>query len=1294
MGHLSDYPDVPDWKEKPEGYKTGEMVKYQGNIFQAAFWASKPGEGDPNKNGWRLYDELYDVTTSNTTEQINIIGYIPTWRKGEGFDYSNSEIYQYITHGIIAFIMFSESNLGEFDDKALSDVNLVISDVVTVGHAVGTKILIALGGATDYGFLYLMERIGNNPSDPLLKQTVQKVVDFVQSNDLDGVDLDLECWWDKNGDPGKDQGGRQKSEGPHPAGRGLTEFAKQLKQAMPDKIVSAAVFATSWYGNNYDPKLVDYLDWVAVMTYDLTGSWNDSPVGPQTALYKIREEEQKSYLEEQQGEWPGGGFVDNPILSVEDSLWYWTNPFFTNWQGEGQKLPRNKLAAGVPIYGYDFAYAKDPDALSGQVPPGYKSIRYKDLLSQFPDAHNAANAKIQVPGSTPRPNFRSNQPGSYPYQHNIYFETPATAVEKLNFLKSVGAQGIIIWELSNEVWQEGKSIVKALYQNSGNPEKENTIALPLTEEIRGEKPSVALNDYDVAVKVYVYYDPTPPSFDGPPRKPSTIRYCFGKVKGDTIKWGESKDFHIVNPDENPGRFLAYSVGINRNQIILVRWSNKDNSLWYDAREYSELLQDIPDLIETGISVIEVKRDAPNSPYDYGNNPCVDINNNGVIVDVHESDKTLWYRVGSRIPFAVPSQFAIEWSAESHQYDNGGAPSIAINDNKVVVEVHRSERLDDLSLWYHIGKVNGNRIEWGQSKQYAKEGIAPSVAINNNGLVIVVHHDLSGTLYYRIGRVQETKGEIEWTEDSSTRLFDGKDASVACNNKYALISYNPEKEKLGKIRDHLLSLPDSDIQWIEAQGENAYCYYLLDRSIAGNKAINTTKTIKVDEGTPYLNAVLMESIDSSAFPRGAVLKVKAPDGTEYSRETNSEELLAIESGSSLRSLVVKNPLAGHWQITLRVPEGVGFYFKFSTLPSQKIRETIEKTLPDAFDTEHGRLHKRQVNIGDNNLVQQCALIAPSVLLTFRREPIIRLQGSVVQQQIESLTGMTELDNVGNPRDGSELLWYQVVSSPIRVVFWNVQRMSGSQRNMARWDYVYNQHLQVWLVSQDAPDIVCLAEVTNRGEELATSLNNDPVLRQRGYVATFEPVDAVRGLGQGPCNFIVIRRVGIGEPVRVGRSTRRPMVQIRVTAPGRNRELNIGFVHVTANPRQSPEDIMDATNEIAPEIGSVVLGDMNFRANEPFGVLRQGLFVDYGASLQARDWRRITPPYNTFRGEGNRQDGFDNPYTLDYLWYQAGQIDTTIEQVTSYRPNPLNIDWGIVDHAPIAYTIEYIERNENA
>lgn len=479
MGFSSDYPAVPDWAEKPEGYQEGAMVKHRGNVFRASFWASEPGVGDANSNGWRFFDELYDQTPHQPTGQAKIIAYIPTWRKTEGFDYANPEMYRYITHGIVSFLTFHETKLGEFDNTSVREVNAVLADIVRTGHAHGTKILIALGGANDYGFLNLMTAAGHNPDLPQLDHAVNAVAAFVTVNDLDGVDLDLECWWGKPGDV--DQGGRLKSDGPHPAGRALVDFARKLREALPGKIVSAATFGTSWYGNNYDPALADHVDWLAIMTYDLTGSWDKSPVGPHSALRAIRPEStstvreadvyQESYLPDQQGAWPGGGPADNPILSVEDTLWYWTNPMFVNWQGEGQKVPRSKIAAGVPLYGYDFAYGKEPDDLTGLTTSGYRAVRYKDILADFPDAHAAPAANIKVSGSTPRPQLTEPLPtGAYPYAHNIHFETPATAVAKLNFLKDVGAQGVILWELSNDVWDEGKSIIKALYRASGNAE--------------------------------------------------------------------------------------------------------------------------------------------------------------------------------------------------------------------------------------------------------------------------------------------------------------------------------------------------------------------------------------------------------------------------------------------------------------------------------------------------------------------------------------------------------------------------------------------------------------------------------------------------------------------------------------------------------------------------------------------------------------------------------------------------------------------------------------------------------
>jgi hypothetical protein len=42
--------------------------------------------GDANSNGWRFFDELYDLTPHQRTEQAKVIAYISTWRKQMDID--------------------------------------------------------------------------------------------------------------------------------------------------------------------------------------------------------------------------------------------------------------------------------------------------------------------------------------------------------------------------------------------------------------------------------------------------------------------------------------------------------------------------------------------------------------------------------------------------------------------------------------------------------------------------------------------------------------------------------------------------------------------------------------------------------------------------------------------------------------------------------------------------------------------------------------------------------------------------------------------------------------------------------------------------------------------------------------------------------------------------------------------------------------------------------------------------------------------------------------------------------
>ncbi|MEG4517225.1 MULTISPECIES: glycosyl hydrolase family 18 protein [unclassified Microcoleus] len=941
MGFSQYYSNVPDWVAKSEGYQTGAMVKYQGNIFYANFGASEPGVGDAAYNGWRFYDELYDQTPHTPTAQAKIIAYIPTWRKKEGFNYANDEMYRYITHGIVSFLMFSEVNLSEFEPKSLDDVKAILSDVVNTGHRNGTRILIALGGAVDYGFLNLMTSIGNNPDNQLLDLAVQNVVNFVKSNNLDGVDLDLECWWGKPGQG--DIGGRAKADGPHPAGFALTSFAQKLKQAMPDKLVSAAIFGTSWYGNNYDPKLADYTDWLAIMTYDLTGSWNASPVGPQSALLKIRNQE--SYLREQQGKWPDPqnqdqGPVNNPILSVEDTLWYWTNPLFVNWQGKGQNIPRDKIAGGVPIYGYDFAYGKDPDDLSGEVPPGYKSIRYKDILAQFPDAHTAANGNIKVSGSTPRPPFISAS-GNYPYTHNIYFETPDTAVSKLNFLKDVGAQGVIIWELSNDVWEDNKSIIKALYQNSGNPEKP---PLPSTLE-----PSITpLGIFDNA-KALTTDSANIIGTSGPPavavyddklfcvhegqREDGYLWYCTFDFKRN--EW--SQDIKLSFGTGGPPAVAVYD-----NKLFCVHeGQGEDGYLWYCTFDFkrNEWSQDI----RLNVGVGSRRHNNPSAALAVYREK---------LFCVHEGrgeDGLLW-----GCTFDKNTQ---TWSEDSKLSSGGkwpwdlkagtfgsappfikssGAPGLAVlNDRLICLHEGSSE---SGTLWH----CDFNGTEWSKDQEFfpTAELAAPVISITGPPSLEVIDGKLF--CFYEGPGADGSLRTLNYDskhEDRNTNIgLSGSPAVKAYNGELYILHEGPGED--GRLMMTIAPLPKVQKGWIEVRGENSYCYCVCNRASSEQQGdISHSHTMNIEAGAPYFYAVLTKDDDTVDFPTGAILTIQDPDGTKYDRDIQEENLLVIMSDSSVRCLIVKDPKPGNWTMTMTVPEGVGFHCECNTVPSKDPYKTI-------------------------------------------------------------------------------------------------------------------------------------------------------------------------------------------------------------------------------------------------------------------------------------------------------------------------------------------------------------------
>jgi hypothetical protein len=193
-------------------------------------------------------------------------------------------------------------------------------------------------------------------------------------------------------------------------------------------------------------------------------------------------------------------------------------------------------------------------------------------------------------------------------------------------------------------------------------------------------------------------------------------------------------------------------------------------------------------------------------YDTGKLPAIALNDGNVVVEVHESQNhdTLWYHVGK-----VEGN-KIAWR-ESIEYDEGIEPSVAITNDGLVVEVHQVHQSQNReTLWYHVGRVNGDTIDWGDSIEY-DDGIRPSVAITNDGLVVEVHksenHD---KLYYHVGRVNGDT--IEWGE--SIQYDDGIEPSVAITNDGLVVEVH-KSENHHKLYYHVGRVNGDTIEWGES-----------------------------------------------------------------------------------------------------------------------------------------------------------------------------------------------------------------------------------------------------------------------------------------------------------------------------------------------------------------------------------------------------------------------------------------------------------------------------------------------
>ena len=212
-----------------------------------------------------------------------VVGYLPTYR----FDSNNSIAYCKITHLNICFANPDlEGNLRIEDFSAIvkrakeQNPNIIIC--VSVG-----------GGVISETVMKTWKNIVDIPSNR--PAFISKMVRFVNSNKLDGVDFDLE--WDA-------------------VTAGYSDFVIELKDSLQkhNRILSAALPAIYRYPL-ISNKALAVFDFINIMAYDKTGPWTPNTPG-----------QHSSY--------------DFAVQAIN----YW----------KSQGINSDRLTLGVPFYGYNF----------------------------------------------------------------------------------------------------------------------------------------------------------------------------------------------------------------------------------------------------------------------------------------------------------------------------------------------------------------------------------------------------------------------------------------------------------------------------------------------------------------------------------------------------------------------------------------------------------------------------------------------------------------------------------------------------------------------------------------------------------------------------------------------------------------------------------------------------------------------------------------------------------------------------------------------------------------------------
>ena len=344
----------------------------------------------------------------------------------------------------------------------------------------------------------------------------------------------------------------------------------------------------------------------------------------------------------------------------------------------------------------------------------------------------------------------------------------------------------------------------------------------------GKDSSVALNNQGRVVEIH-----TSQSHD-------KLYYWTGRLHDMDVTWSSSHEH-----DDG----ITPSIALNDAGIVVEVHYGGDNNLWCNVG----MLEG--DDINWGKHAQQ---------YDTGTASSIAIDNDGWCVEVHQGkDNDLWFQLGK----VKTDTMTIDWNqGYKERYDGGRQPQIAMNNHGVIVEVHKLGSRD--RLFARVGKLDktAKTIQWGSlsPEEGFANGVQPSIAIADNGVVIEVHkNECLDTLWRGGGKIDEVRLQIFWM-DGGFEFDTGEPPSVACSATMAVQTHKSEEadtlwfstslitDRACWMQDNLEFLQNKSLKQVVLPASHDSCMYKESDDLHNARAQDFTVYQQLAYGIRYFD----------------------------------------------------------------------------------------------------------------------------------------------------------------------------------------------------------------------------------------------------------------------------------------------------------------------------------------------------------------------------------------------------------------------------------------------------------